>query len=462
MTECALLPAQELYSVMCDHDFRHRTINTVRRLRGPVDPAVLRRAVADVVTRHQPLRLRWDRVHSPAVQRFAEPADEFDVEVLDGTRFGADLTAAVDEAWRRISAELDVAHDGPLRVLLLTLDDDDHLLAMTEHDVVADAWSSDLLIAEVLAAYAARTAGGAPLPELTSSYAEQVEAQRTRGDTLTDAQLAYWDAAFADDAHLPAEVADRRHQGTLTRLDGALGEPETRALRDFAMKSRATPFAAVLAASALACWQVWDQPRFRFSTALLGRADESAKALVGLFSELADVRFDVDETLSLSEFARDTFRRSRQATAQAAPPYSYVRMLSALVAHGGPGAPAAAEQHRRITTGEGGRALTVGFEFFMPPPAPEPADGPLTVEPVDTMRHSETVRYSAYDLIVAAGVAEGTYLAVFHNPEVVSTRRAEDLRDGILDVLRACVPGQLDLPVKSLRGPAFPTTREEQ
>ena len=89
---------------------------------------------------------------------------------------------------------------GPLvRVALLRLDDQDHVLLLTLHHIVADGWSMGVFVREMAALYAAFMAGApSPLPELPIQYADFAHWQRQwfRGEVL-EQQLSYWRTQLA-------------------------------------------------------------------------------------------------------------------------------------------------------------------------------------------------------------------------------------------------------------------------
>src|SRR6185369_8692340 len=84
---------------------------------------------------------------------------------------------------------------GPLlRVTLMKLDDEEHLLVLTMHHIVSDGWSMGVLIGEFVQLYEAFVAERpSPLPDLPIQYADYAYWQRQwlQGDVL-ETQLAYW------------------------------------------------------------------------------------------------------------------------------------------------------------------------------------------------------------------------------------------------------------------------------
>src|ERR1051326_9231687 len=89
---------------------------------------------------------------------------------------------------------------GPLlRVTLLRLGEEEHVLLLTMHHIVSDGWSMSVLVREVAALYEAYSRGEeSPLEELPIQYADFAVWQREwlSGEVL-EKQLGYWRGQLA-------------------------------------------------------------------------------------------------------------------------------------------------------------------------------------------------------------------------------------------------------------------------
>ncbi|MCA9704330.1 MAG: non-ribosomal peptide synthetase, partial [Myxococcales bacterium] len=169
------------------------------RFRGPLDPVLVERAFQEIIARHEILRTGFILDGEP-IQLIA-PAVPFSIPLVDLSHLPAELreAKALEIAENDAHRPFDLGSPPLLRVQLLRLADDDHVLVPTIHHIVFDAWSADVLMREFTALYDAfRDGQPSPLPPLRLQYADYAIWQRQwlQGDVL-EAQLAYWTEQLA-------------------------------------------------------------------------------------------------------------------------------------------------------------------------------------------------------------------------------------------------------------------------
>ncbi|WP_412538007.1 amino acid adenylation domain-containing protein [Longispora sp. K20-0274] len=158
-------------------------IALAERLRGPLDPAALARALRAVAGRHDVLRWRIPAEGGVPFPVREDPAD-VPLPVVDLTDRPGELAALLAAG---AGVDLDLA-TGPLwRATLYRLAAEDHVLAVTLHHVVFDGWSTAPFFADLAAAYA-----GEDLPAPEATYADYAVWRADREATEGDADLAWW------------------------------------------------------------------------------------------------------------------------------------------------------------------------------------------------------------------------------------------------------------------------------
>jgi len=172
------------------------------RLHGPLNREALRWSVAELVRRHDSLRTTFATVDGQARQIIHASLDPHWVEEdLRGLpremREARALELATAEARAPFNLEL-----GPLlRILLVQLGEEDHVLVVSTHHIISDQWSYGVIARELVKCYNT-FCGGKPAPiqpDLPIQYADFAQWQRTwlTGPVLED-QLAHWKRKLAD------------------------------------------------------------------------------------------------------------------------------------------------------------------------------------------------------------------------------------------------------------------------
>ena len=166
---------------------------TVLRLEGALDAGALEWALNGVVARHEVLRTVFEEAEGRPVQVvLPEQAVALPVEDVSGCE---DPEAEVRRRGpEEIVRPFDLAMGPPLRARLYRLGADDHVLLLTLHHIVSDAWSLTAFLGELEALYARRL--GLPsraLPELPIQYADFATWQRERlAGPEVEGLLAWW------------------------------------------------------------------------------------------------------------------------------------------------------------------------------------------------------------------------------------------------------------------------------
>ncbi|HEU5136503.1 MAG TPA: amino acid adenylation domain-containing protein [Steroidobacteraceae bacterium] len=165
------------------------------KLSGQLNRRALREALDAIVRRHEVLRTRFVVFDSNPMQAISEVArfslEDHDLSALEPSDRDAQLrNLAATEARARFDLSL-----GPLiRGRLVRTTDEEHVLLLTMHHIVADGWSMGVLIRELTALYSAFVDERAdPLPPLSIQYADYAVWQREwLSGAAMERQLAFW------------------------------------------------------------------------------------------------------------------------------------------------------------------------------------------------------------------------------------------------------------------------------
>ncbi|MFI8325545.1 amino acid adenylation domain-containing protein [Streptomyces sp. NPDC085529] len=270
------------------------------RLRGTLHPDALRRALDDVLGRHEALRTRFPESGDGAPRQEILPAEQAPI-AWEAVTTGPDgVDAALAGAARHV---FDLTTELPVRATLFTVASDHHVLLLVCHHIAADGWSLGPLVRDLAAAYTARAAGREPAwPELPVQYADytlwqqDVLGREDDPESVASRQLGHWRQALAD---LPEELvlpADRprpavpSHRGDAVPL--TLGADAHRRVVELARSCGATVFMVCQAALAGLFTRLGAGTDIPLGTPVAGRTDEALDELVGFFLNTLVLRTD--------------------------------------------------------------------------------------------------------------------------------------------------------------------------
>jgi amino acid adenylation domain-containing protein/FkbM family methyltransferase len=287
------------------------------RLSGELDVDALKRTLSEVIRRHEVLRTTFPIVDGVPVQRVSA-AEPFYLPVLDLSKLPEPertpeaRRVAIDES----RCPFDLAQGPMLRGLLLKLAEDDHIVLLTMHHVISDAWSTGVLIREVATLYSAFVKGEAsPLAELPIQYADFAVWQREwlRGEVL-ERQLAYWREQlqgappvldFPIDHPRPAVQS---YRGALHLF--TLPDELTRQLKTLTRRGEATLFMTLLAGFQVLLHRYTNMEDVVVGTPIAGRNRMEMEDLIGFFINSLTLRTRFSGKMSFL----DVLRQVREVT----------------------------------------------------------------------------------------------------------------------------------------------------
>src|SRR5580700_7571150 len=270
------------------------------RMRGPLQPAALEKALNEIVRRHESQRTTFAAKDGHPVQVIL-PSVTLPLVIQDLT--GVPDAAGEEEA-RRIAIEESMRpfdlSTGPLvRTRLLRITNEDHVLLLTMHHIISDAWSAGIFVQELGAFYEANCAGSpSPLPELKLQYADYAaqERQWLSGEVLRK-QLAFWRErlkGIPPVLDLPLDrprPAPRTFAGACEMLRIPL--EDLRGLKELGRQQGATLFMTLMAGFQAMLSRYSGQEQIVVGTDLANRTTPETERMIGFFINLLPVRNDL-------------------------------------------------------------------------------------------------------------------------------------------------------------------------
>ena len=267
-------------------------------LQGPLDAAVLERALNEVVRRHEILRSTFEMLDGHVVQLTApELLLHIPVEDLRGVPQGSRQAEADRAAELEAREPFSLALGPLLRARLLRLSEDEHILLITIHHIVSDGWSIGLITDELGPIYEAYLEGRpSPLAELEIQYADYTiwEAENRDTEAWSEAE-SYWknqleglprfevmpDRPRLNNGHGEGNIVSRLLPGCLTAC-----------LRDLSREYDATLFMTMLAVLSALLSRYTGETDVVVGSQIAGRNSVDVEPLIGPFINTLVLRTD--------------------------------------------------------------------------------------------------------------------------------------------------------------------------
>ena len=276
----------------------------VFRVRGPVDLDELRDALGDVVDRHEALRTVFGEYDGVPFQNIRPigtrtPMDVTECEEADV----ADRIAAV------VAYRFDLATQIPVRLTVLRLGAEDHVVVLLLHHIATDEWSDGPFLTDLNLVYANRTGekrpGTARLPAVAVQYADYALWQRQLLAQVGDRQLAFWRETLdgaPDELTLPTDrPRPSRPSGTGGVIEVVIPTETVAALRRTTADRQVSPLVLLHASVAVLLHRLGAGDDIVVGTPVAGRGEAVLDEVVGFFVNTVVLRADVSGNPTFSE-----------------------------------------------------------------------------------------------------------------------------------------------------------------
>jgi thioesterase domain-containing protein len=282
------------------------------QLSGELNQEALDLSLRVVVDRHEALRTTFDTRDGKPVQLIGRAPSP--------TRALIDLSGCppsdlAHEAYALARGEVNKPFSltkGPLvRLVLLRLGPQNHVMLVVLHHIICDGWSLGLFANELATCYAAFCNGASPQLEfLHLQYSDFASWQRQWfGSNDFERQLTYWTRRL-DGARMLLDLSSDTIRPTELSFAGfrqtrRLPDDLVRKLKAVAKTYNATPFALLLTVFQIVLCQYSDATDVIVGMPIVGRNSVELEGVIGLFANLVVVRTNLGGDPTFSELLRE-------------------------------------------------------------------------------------------------------------------------------------------------------------
>ncbi|MDD2050654.1 amino acid adenylation domain-containing protein [Pseudomonas putida] len=288
------------------------------RLRGALDLSALQRSFAVLVARHESLRTHFTQVEGQTRQLIAaDLAIDLKVQLI-GACSEAQVRALVEA---QVQQSFDLQTGPLLRVSLMQVSEQEHVLVLVQHHIISDGWSMQIMVQELVACYQAFAQGLTPqLPPLPIQYADYALWQRSWMEAGERArQLQYWTAQLGSEQpvlELPLDhsrPASQSYRGG--RVDVPLGLALSKGLQDLAQQQGVTLFMLLLASFQVLLHRYSGQSDIRVGVPNANRNRPETQRLIGFFVNTQVLKADIHGRQSFAQLLQQVKQTALQAQA---------------------------------------------------------------------------------------------------------------------------------------------------
>ncbi len=277
------------------------------RLNGQLDVTVLEQSFQEIIRRHEALRTSLIAVNGQPVQAIA-PSVSFSLPVINLQNLPEDQREtqaqklATEEAQRPF-----ILSESPLmRVKLLQLGLQEHILLLTMHHTITDGWSVGVLLQELATLYKAFLIGKpSPLADLQLQYADfSVWQQEWLQGEVLENQLAYWKQQLEQLTTL--QLPTDRPRTALQTFRGAtqtwkIPQDLAKALTAFSQQAGVTLFMTLLAGFNTLLYRYTGQDDIVVGSAIANRTWAESEDIIGIFVNTLVLRTQMNDNPSFQE-----------------------------------------------------------------------------------------------------------------------------------------------------------------
>ncbi|WLQ16686.1 amino acid adenylation domain-containing protein [Hahella aquimaris] len=295
-------------------------------LKGPLDDQALHDSFRDIIARHEVLRTRFHMAGDAPVQEIhSDTAPDWRFFDLSALPEPERVEQVRELARLEANYAFDLESDRLLRIRLVQLEEQRHVLLATMHHIIFDGWSNSVFVRELQAFYHSRRTGSAAgLPPMQLQYADFACWQRRLlTPQRVQQHLDYWRQELQD-APEAIRLPRRPHSeaaGLCALAVQDLPAPTVTALQEFNRQQGSSLYMTMLAAFAALLQRLSGQSDIVVGTTVANRNRQELESLIGFFVNSLPIRLRLDASASFLELLTQARDKTLQAQAHQELPF---------------------------------------------------------------------------------------------------------------------------------------------
>jgi surfactin family lipopeptide synthetase A len=271
----------------------------VYKVKGKIDKEKIQNCFSKIVQRHESFRTRFNLVDGEVVQIIEDNVD-FKVE------FQRIANENLNEAIQEHIKPFDLGKAPLLRVASISLNEEEHVMVLDMHHIIADQSSLDVLLKEIGQIYQ-----GEELPELEIQYKDFAKWQNDffRSGKMKK-QLEFWKKEFEGGIPVLDMYTDYDRPEVMGFEGGKVHFAFENDISDrilaFAKEQGITPYMFMMAALNIMLWKYTNQKEIVIGTPIAGRRHSKLESLVGMFVNTLVIKSELDGNAAIKDYLQYT------------------------------------------------------------------------------------------------------------------------------------------------------------
>ncbi|NET57520.1 MAG: SDR family NAD(P)-dependent oxidoreductase [Symploca sp. SIO2E6] len=289
-------------------------------LEGILNLAALEQSLNEIVRRHENLRTSFPSVDGKPIQVICPVANinisTIELQSLPEPEKSAQLKQLANT---EVEKPFDLEKGQVLRVTLVQLSPETHVLMLTMHHIIYDGWSIGILARELCTLYEAYSQGNpSPLSELPIQYADYAHWQRQKLTAeVLEKHLSYWREKLAGVSPVSALPTDRPRPEVQSFQGGAekfeFNQELTEKLTQLSQNLSTTLFTTLLSAFFVLLSRYSAESDLVVGSATANRNRVELEPLIGMFANILVLRCQCVADLTFSELLYQVKQTTQEA-----------------------------------------------------------------------------------------------------------------------------------------------------
>lgn len=283
-------------------------ITAFQRVHTHVDQEMLKHALRSIVQKHEVLRTVFPE-HDGSPVQLVQEASTPEVVTYDFAALNSEeKTGAFESAIQELSQRpFNLSSDALFRTALVRLNTEEHIIVLTMHHIICDAWSIGIFFTELTSSYKTALNGNISSDaRLPVQYADYTLWERDRQHSSTvQSQIKYWKKKLKNSPRKLDLPPDRTTASSLIYKPKAhffqLDHTTSTALKAFALREGATQFMMLLAIFKMLLSRYSKQQDIVVGTPVSTRTFSELEHLIGCFINTQVLRTEVTAEQSARE-----------------------------------------------------------------------------------------------------------------------------------------------------------------